>query len=111
MRRLVLRISDGLSKFRPQFWILDCDRLVYRWMASDIGGVVGECSQCKGVLVHVLTLEQQFAHEVSAANVMHQVAEFSAAEWVVPEILDDSAAVGVGMCFCDLVLGQPRIPL
>jgi len=52
-------------------------------------------SECK--LIRVLALRQQLTNEVSAANVMHQVAEFDTAKWIVAEILDDSAALSVGM--------------
>ena len=37
---------------------------------------------------------------------MHQVAEFSAAEWVVAEILDDRAAVSIGVRLFDLVFRE-----
>jgi len=40
---------------------------------------------------------------------MHQVAELSIAERVVPEILDDSASIGVGMRLLDLSFRQSRI--
>jgi hypothetical protein len=40
---------------------------------------------------------------------MHQVAEFSTAERVVAEILDDGAAVCIGMRLPDLVLRKSRI--
>ena len=68
-------------------------------------------SQGEGILIDILALEQQFANKVSAADVMHQVAEFFAAEWVVAEILNDGAPVGVGMRLFDLVFRQPRISL
>jgi hypothetical protein len=40
---------------------------------------------------------------------MHQVAELPAAKWVVAEILDDCAPIGVGMRLFDLIFRQPRI--
>jgi hypothetical protein len=42
---------------------------------------------------------------------MHQVAEFSAAERVVAEVLDDGAAVSVRVCLLDLFFGKSRISL
>jgi hypothetical protein len=39
---------------------------------------------------------------------MHQVAEFFIAEWVIAEILDDGASIGVGVGLPDLILGQSR---
>ena len=42
---------------------------------------------------------------------MHQVAEFSVAERIVAEILDDGASVCVGMGIPDLLFRQSRISL
>src|SRR5260221_348109 len=42
---------------------------------------------------------------------MHQVAEIPATERVVTEILDDSAAIGVGMGFFDLIFRKAWITL
>jgi hypothetical protein len=39
---------------------------------------------------------------------MRQIAELLAAEWVVAEILDDGAAVGIGVRLRNLVLRQRR---
>src|ERR1700720_3169109 len=77
-------------------------------MAVDIRDVVCESADCKGVFVGILALEQQFANEISAANVVHQVAEFRAAEWVVSEILDDGTPISIGMGFFELVVRQIR---
>ena len=35
---------------------------------------------------------------------MHQVAEFLAAEWIIPEVLDDGTAVRIGVGFLDLIV-------
>ena len=45
-------------------------------------------------------------NEVSAADVMHEVTEFSAAEGVVAEVLNDRAAIGIGVGLLDLVVRQ-----
>ena len=42
---------------------------------------------------------------------MHQVAEFFAAEGVVAEVLDDGAAVGIGVRLPDLVIRKSGISL
>src|SRR5207245_8163819 len=63
----------------------------------------------KGVFVDILALQQQLANEVSAADVMHEVAEFFIAERVIAEILDHRAAVRIGMGFPDLVFRPARI--
>ena len=56
-------------------------------------------------------VEQELANKISAANVMHQVAEIPAAERIVAEILDDGASIGVGMRLFDLVIRKSRISL
>src|ERR1019366_5225619 len=104
-------IPDRLAKLRAQFRILDRYRLVDRRVARDIRRIVRQCSQRECVLVDILAFEQQLANEVSAADVVHQVAKFRAAEWVVAEILDDGASIGVGMRVPDLVLRKSRIAL
>jgi len=78
--------------------------VVHRRVANDVRRIVRQGSQSEGILVDVLAFEQQFANKVSAADVMHQIAEFTAAERIVAKILDDGASVGVGMRLPDLVL-------
>src|ERR1700687_5452108 len=65
-----------------------------------------ESAQRECVLVCIIALQQQFANEVSTANVMLQVAEFSAAEWVVAQSLDDDASVSIGVRLCNLLFRQ-----
>src|SRR5580658_4922519 len=111
VRRFILRILDRLAKLGPQLRILDRYRLVDCGMSGDVRGIVGQRAQRKGIFVYILTLEQQFANEVSAANVMHQIAEFLAAEWIVTQVLNDSASVSVGVRLSDLVLRQSGVSL
>jgi hypothetical protein len=47
----------------------------------------------KGVLIRVAALAQQFKNEISATDVVHQVAEFRAAEGVVAQVLNDGASI------------------
>ena len=82
---------------------MDGNRLVDRRVTCDIRRVVRQGAQCEGVLIDILALEQQLVNKVSTADVMHQVAEFSVAEWVVTEILDDGASVRVGVGLPDLI--------
>jgi hypothetical protein len=60
----------------------------------------------EGVLVYILALEYQLANKVAAADVMHQVAEFSASKWVVAEVLNDRASVSIGVRYFDLVVRE-----
>src|SRR5208282_2782253 len=52
--------------------------------------------------------QEQFANEISAANIVHQIAELHAAKGVVAQILDDRASIGIGMRFRKLCFGQAR---
>ena len=72
---------------------------------------MGQSAQGEGVLIDILAFDQQLTNKVSAADVVHQVAEFFTAERVVAEVLDDSASVRKGMSLPDLVLRQSRISL
>jgi hypothetical protein len=111
VRRLALGIADGLSILRAQLGILDSNGLVDRGVTGDVCCIVRQCAQREGVLVDILALEQHLTNKVSAAKVMHQVAEFLAAERIVTQILDDSASVGVGVRFFKVVFRQSGISL
>ncbi len=100
-----------LPYFARSFGYSNGDRLIDGRVTGDVRRIVRQGAQCEGVLVDILAFEQQLADEVSAADVMHQVAEFPAAERVVAEILDDGAAIGVGVRLSDLVFRQSRISL
>ena len=47
VRGLVLGIPDGLAILRSQLRIFDGDRLVDRWVAGDIRGIVRQCAQAR----------------------------------------------------------------
>src|ERR1700687_5342843 len=108
---LILRIPNRLAIFCPKLGVFDGDGPVDCRMTSYIRRIMRKCAQRESVLVDILTFEQQLPNKVSAANVVHQVAEFCTAEGVVAEILDDRASVGVGMCLGELLFGQPWISL
>src|SRR4029077_15351199 len=105
---LVLCVLDGVTELRPQLRVLHGNGPVYCRVAGDIRRIVCESPQREGVFVGILALKYQFTNEVSAANVMHQIAKLPATERVVTEVLDDSAPVGVRMRFHDLVWRQLR---
>ena len=98
-------VFDGVSYFARSlgYWMATAAFTGGR-VARDIRGIVRERPQGKGVLVRILTLRQQLANKITASNVMHQVAEFHAAKWVVTEILNDGAAVRVAVRFFELGL-------
>src|ERR1700730_3614281 len=108
MRGVILRVSDGIAVLRAQLGILDGNGLVDGRMAGDIRSIVRERAQGKGVLVCVMALQEQLPNEVTAANVVHQVAKFHATKRVVAEILDDSASIGVAVRYLELVFRERR---
>ena len=78
-------------------------------MAGDVGGVVGQGSEGEGVLIDVpgfLGFGEHVGNEVSATHVMGQVAEEMVAEGVVADVLDEAAAVGIGVGGAHLVVGR-----
>lgn len=90
---------------------MDRDGLVDSWVAGIVRRIVGKSAQREGVLVDILAFVQPLANEVSAPDVMHQVAKFRAAEGVVTEILDDGASIGIGMRLLELLFRHSGISL
>jgi hypothetical protein len=108
MRRVILSVPNGITVLRAQLGILDGNSLIYSRVTGDIGGIVRKRAQGKGVLVLILTLQKQLSNEVTAPNVVHQIAEFHTAKRIVAEALDDGAAIGVTVCFLELVFRERR---
>src|SRR5579872_2118062 len=71
-------------------------------MALDIRGVVGEGAEREGVLVEVFLFAEEIHDEIAAADVVDQVAEEMAAEWVVAHVLEYAAGIGIAMRFLQL---------
>src|SRR5208283_6157828 len=92
-----------VPKFRTQLRIFDRDRAVDCGVAVNIRDIMRQGAQGERILIRVLALRQQLTNEISAANIMHQVAEFNATKWIVAEVLYDGAAVSVGMGLSDLI--------
>ena len=71
--------------------------------------VMRERTKRKGVLCQVLRVVQQRPHEIAAANIMRQVAEKWAAVRVVAHILNNGAAVRIGLRPAQVLLRSLRI--
>ena len=65
-------------------------------MPADIGGVVGQRAQGKGIVVAVAGLVYQVSHKIARADVVRQVGEQRVAKWIIAHVLDNGSAVGVG---------------
>ena len=108
MRRGVLGIANGVAIFRAQLRIMERDRLVDRRVAIDVRDIVRERAQRKGIFVGILAFSHQLQNKVPGADVMGQVAEVLVAEWVITQILNDRAAIGIGVRLPKLVFGKFR---
>src|SRR6202158_2569680 len=106
MRGAILRVPHGITVLRPQLGILDGNSLVDGRMAGDIRSIVRERTQGEGVLVRILALQYQLSNEVTAADVVHQIAEFHAAKGIVSEVLDDGASIGVSVRLLELLFRE-----
>ena len=79
---------------------------IHRRMSGNVRRIVRQRPQRKGILVDILTLEQQLPNKISTANIVHQVAKLPTPKRIVTEVLDYGTAVGVGMGLAELVGGE-----
>src|SRR5580700_11384842 len=77
-------------------------------MAVIVGGVVGQRADRECEFVQVLCIAKQSLHKISASHVVRQVAEKMAAVWVIAHVLDDRAAVGIGLRLTQLLFSGSR---
>src|SRR6266853_1488292 len=110
---LVFFISAAIKASRE---ILHCfmqrTRLGYDFFDLEnefvIRGVVRKRAEGERVLNDVFGVPQQRKDEIAAADVMREVAEEGAAIWVVAHILNDRAAVSVGLRPAEILFGRLR---
>ncbi len=94
MRSLVLRVLYGVAVLCSQLRILDRHRLIDGGVTIYIGHIIGKRTHGKSILIYTIALRQQFANETFGANIVHQIAEFDTAEWIIAQILYDSPTLG-----------------
>ena len=78
-------------------------------MTARVGGVVCQRAVCEGQLVRVPTLSDEATDKVSRPDVVNQIAEELASKRVVPEVLNDAAAVGVAVGDVELFRSECRV--
>jgi hypothetical protein len=71
-------------------------------MADGVADVVGEGADGEGKLVRGLGVVQEREDEVAGADVVGEVGEELVAEGVVAEVLNGTAAIGIGVRFLKL---------
>jgi len=72
-------------------------------MGGVVTGVMSERAKRERVFINRMRRSDQRRDEIARADVMHQVREKTAPEWVVPEVLDQRAAIGVRTRRLDLL--------
>src|SRR2546429_5903283 len=77
-------------------------------MTVVVRGVMRERTDGEGVFVDILSVSQKRVDEVAVADIMREAAEKGAAVRVVAHILNDGAAVGVGLGPAQILLGCLR---
>lgn len=104
----IIFVGHFRSELGAQLGIDHGHRSVHRhWMADIVGRIVRERAQSEGIVIEILRLFgilQQCENEVTAAGIVHQIAEEMAAERIVAHVLDNGAAVGIGVGLTQLVV-------
>ncbi len=75
-------------------------------VADGVADVMRERADGEGEFVGGLSVAEEVNDKVPRPNVMGEVGEEAVAEWVVAEVLDGTAAVGVGVSFLELGFGE-----
>ena len=102
-----LGIVDGGAVLPSKFREFDGDGLVGCVAVADgIADVVGEGADGEGEVVGGLGVTDETENEVSGADVVSEVGEERVAEGIVAKVLDGGAAVGVGVGFVELGVGE-----
>ncbi len=110
VRFRIVGIGNFTSVLGPELGKFQRHDLVDDGMPHVIGGVMRQRPQREGVLVDVGRFFDQGGNEFSAAHIVQQVAEIFIAAGVVTHVLNQAAAVGIGVRLPKVVcsgLGKP----
>jgi hypothetical protein len=78
-------------------------------VADGVADVVREGADGEGEFVGCVGVAEEVHDEVSGADVVGEVGEEAVGEWVITEVLDSAAAVGVGVGFLELGFSEGGI--
>src|SRR5258706_11779760 len=99
MGELILFVSDAVPILLLQFGIQNRDRaIVANHMALAVGSLVSESAERKGVPIQFGGIFQQGDYKIAASYIVGQIAEEKTAMRVIAHVLNNAAAVGIGMC-------------
>ena len=109
VRKLVVLKQNAVAVFLPQPRIQNRNGSVGAdAMTVVVRGVVRERADGESVLGYIFCVSQQRLDEITAADVMREVAEKRAAVRVVAHILNDGSAISVGLRPAQILLGCRR---
>ena len=75
-------------------------------VAYGVAYVMRQRANGEGEVVDVLGVAEEVANKVAGANVVSEIGEESVTEGIVAEVLDGTAAVGIGSSLLELSLGE-----
>src|SRR6266404_2076526 len=105
----VICVENAVAIFLPQARIQNWNSSIdAEAVTVVVRGVVRKRAEGERVLNDVFGVPQQRKDEIAAADVMREVAEEGAAIWVVAHILNDRAAVSVGLRPAEILFGRLR---
>jgi len=88
VRLRIVFVGHAFAVSSLELWIIDSDGPVYVRMPLGVRGVVRKGSQRKRVFIRVLRILEQVDNEVSAADVMHEIAKMPIPERVITNVLN-----------------------
>ena len=97
MGRRIFGVGDPVAEARAKFGKGLGHGGIHGRMSAVIGGIMRQSSQSEGQLIQVLRIGDQFGNEIPAPDIMHQVAEELAAKRIVAHVLNQAAAISIGM--------------
>jgi len=76
-------------------------------MSNTVAHIVRQRADREGKLVGCLGALKELLHEIPRADIMCQIREEPVCKGIIPEVLNDAAAIRVRMCLSQL-LGRER---
>src|SRR5262249_23682375 len=79
-----------------------------QWMAVRIGYIMRQSAQRKGIFVQTRGIAQHCRNKIAAAHVVSEIRKKFRTERVIAHVLNNAAAVCVGVRSLQVAIGYPR---